>query len=352
MMKATVRTFLSILLVAVMAYLSTSCTKNEFYLEFSLPAAVNEAYTVVYYASDPKKGWIIDGVVAVQSGKAELKCITRNPTLVYILDKHGRVGAVAYAERGDRINISGDNSDPLTWKLSGNKITDALSEWRLSNRQAISDVNSGNPRKVNKAVTDYVSKNEDNPVSTLLLLLYYDRGADEAGFMKTWKLLKGKASDGKWSDLVARADMLEGASIPDDLPGKIVLNTIATGCDTIVPGRVPTLFYFSAAGLPGYREDIKVISRLSREFSDSSKRVIANVSFEADSSARWHSWRGDSLTAAVQGWVPLGLSDVLIRDLGVRKVPSFIIIDRKGKAVYRGDDSRKADEVMRSLLKD
>lgn len=344
----------AMLCVWVMALVATGCVKNEFNVEFMLPAGVNSTYSTVYYASGTKKGWVIEGVVAVQNGKAKFRGATRNPTLLYIMPTGGDVAAVAYVERGDEVRVEGNDADALTWKISCNKLTESLSDWRTGHAGAIRAARNGaeaDIRALNKEVAGYVSANPESPVSTLLLLLYYDRGADEAGFKASWNKLKGDAADPKWRELVSRADMLGEVAAKDKLPPMIVLNSVATGCDTIVTGRVPALLYVSRPGLPSYRDDIRELRQFSREIPDSARRVIANVSVEPDSSVRWNSWRMDSLTNAVQGWAPLGLSDVQLREMGVRALPCAIVIGKSGKADYRGGDMRKAIETMRRILR-
>ena len=342
-------------IVAIVALLltATGCVKNEFSVRYALPSNVNSAYTTVYYASDSKKGWVIEGVVAVQQGKAEQRCVTRLATLYYIISPGGELGAVAYVERGDKIEVSGNGAEPLEWKITGNKLTESLSDWRVAHAAAIKKARGRSQsavKSLNKEVSDYVSSNPDNPVATLLMLLYFDRGSDEDGFIAAWSKLKGDAADPRWRELVSRNDMLEEVPSKSKLPPMIVLNSVATGCDTIVPGRVPTLLYVSRPGLTTYREDIKELSRFSREFGDSARRVIANISVEPDSSVRWNSYRGDSLTNAVQGWVPLGLSDMTLKDLGVRTVPYVIVIGKDGKAAYRGANMREAVTKMRGQM--
>lgn len=114
------------------------CRKNEFKVEFSLPDNINTTYTLIYYASDPSKGWIVEQVVPVQKGRAQGTLPTRLPALVYVMASGSTTpAAVFYAERGDDFKISGDSPDPVNWTISGNKITDRLTDWRLASKGAI-----------------------------------------------------------------------------------------------------------------------------------------------------------------------------------------------------------------------
>lgn len=340
-------------LLSVLAVLFAGCVKNEFEVTFSLPADVNSTYKVLYYASDPRKGWVVENVVPVQKGKGETRLVTRNPCLVYVFASGAEPVTCFYARRGDRIEISGDSSDPLAWTISGNKINDRLTAWRISSCSLVAAARGGSAADVsalNKAVSRYVADNPDDPVAALLLQLYYDRGVDEAGFRKWWGMLEGDALDGEWRELVSRSDLLEDVPAVPPMPKRIVLNTVQTGCDTVVPGRVPVLLYFSRTSCASYRSDIDSIRGLSREYRDSTRRVIANIQLEPDSSVRWQSVRADSLQGVVQAWVPLGLSDATVRELGVRRFPWFIVIGRDSRTAYCGSGLREAFATFRHQL--
>lgn len=336
------------MLVIAAAAMLTGCVKNEFEVGFTLQEDVNSTYTLLYYASDSKKGWLIEQVVSVQKGVARLTGVTRNPTLVYVMATGNKnVRVVFYAERGDKIKIEGKGSDPVGWQISGNKITGALSDWRLGHSK---ELGAADPAALNRAVAEYVKSHPDDPVSALLMLTVYDRRADEAGFVKTWSQLKGDAAEPEWRELASRTDMAE-ADVAQGMPKRVVLNTVETGCDTITPGRVPVLMYFTRNNVERRKEGIKTIRRLSEETGDSSGRVIAEISFEPDSAARWYGVARDSLRNVVRGWMPLGVSDDQARQLGVARVPYVIVLDGKGKAVYRGDDLEAAAARFKAILK-
>jgi len=344
-----------VLVWALVTVSLTGCSKNEFVVSFEADADVNRTYTLLYYASDRNKGWVIENVVNLQKGAGEAVCMTVNPSLVYLSEIGSRSPqAIFYVERGDRIRITGKGGDPVGWTITGNKLTDELTEWRLDNRSVIEAARkSGGDGvgRLNAAVERYVARNPESPVSTLLMLLYFDRRADEALFRRTWSRLKGEAAEARWRELVSRSDMLWDVPAGDKMPQRIVLNTIATGCDTILPGRVPAILYFTKNNVETYDSDMDTLRQLTRDFSDSSRRVIADISFEPDSSSRWYAARGDSISRAVRGWMPLGVSDPQARAMGVVRVPYVIVLGRDGRVVYRGDDMRTATGKFRSTMK-
>ena len=344
----------AISLLLFLTVILSSCSKNEFDIKFELNPSADGTYRAIYYASDPKKGWIVENVVNIQQGKAHLTGMVYNPCIVYLCrTSNAAQGLYLYVERGDDFTISGDGSDPAAWHVEGNKLTRQLDEWRAENRDVIVKARSGREADIAplcRAVDSFVSSHPDDPAAAIILMAYYDRGYDPGRFSALMKSLRDDAADRKWIDMMARNDMPADEPAIPAIPKSLVFATVATGCDTITPGHLPTLLYFGKASLQPYRDDIAKLRQLSRSSGDSASRIIANVSFEPDSMTRWHSVNVDSLQASVQAWVPLGLSDSQIKQLGVRRIPYLIVIDRKAKAIYSGTDTDRAIETFRSLL--
>lgn len=344
----------AISLLLFLTVILSSCSKNEFDIKFELTPSADGTYRAIYYASDPKKGWIVENVINIQQGKAHLTGMVYNPCIVYLCrTSNAAQGLYLYVERGDDFTISGDGSDPAAWHVDGNKLTRQLDEWRAENRDVIVKARSGREADIAplcRAVDSFVTSHPDDPAAAIILMAYYDRGYDPGRFSALMKSLRDDAADRKWIDMMARNDMPADEPAIPAIPKSLVFATVATGCDTITPGHLPTLLYFGKASLQPYRDDIAKLRQLSRSSGDSASRIIANVSFEPDSMTRWHSVNVDSLQASVQAWVPLGLSDSQIKQLGVRRIPYLIVIDRKAKAIYSGTDTDRAIETFRSLL--
>ena len=49
--------------------------------------------------------------------------------------------------------------------------------------------------------------------------------------------------------------------------------------------------------------------------------------------------------------MPLGVSDIQAREMGVGRLPYVIIADAKGAVVYRGDNMEEAAAKFRNILK-
>lgn len=328
--------------------LAGACKRNEVKVSFQLPQSVSDAYNMVFYASDPVKGWYVENVAAVQNGKAEMILATRNPTVVFILGKGAIPRAAFYAERGDKIKIEGTDADPRSWSISGNKITDEWNTWRLDNRKVLFNDDT---KGINDAVVKYVKANPEKPLSTLLLLIYYNRKVDEDGFRKAWNMLKGEALQPKWIRMVGRADLLSDAPEFREPVKRMIVTSAGNGVDTLVFKGKPSMIYFWRDEDNDRSENIERFKKTAKEFSDSSKRLLADISFDPDSSGWAYRMRRDTLTKAVRGWVFRGESDSVVKRMQVPGTPWFVVGDTKGKFRYEGADGAKADSIFRQLMK-
>lgn len=339
-----------VLLLSAMLLLS-GCRGKKFGIEFLLPADCNTTVRMLYYASDKQKGWIMETVASVQGGKAKAECATINPTVVYVIDHSQRPVIAFYAERGDNIKIESAEEDPLSWKITGNTLSERWSEWRIANIEAL---RSRMPDRINKAVADYVTKNPEEKLSMVLMLTSYDRAADPAGYERLWKSLKEKALDTELLELIGRSDQAELDLIPHEKLTPLTLRTVngSGGVDTIDPAKAEaTMILFWHSSENSRRTAIDSLRRLVREFPDSSSRLIADICLDLDSTA----WRiplmSDSLRHTVRGWIPRGEADLAVSRLGVRATPMFIVTDSKGTQRYSGSDAGKASAEFRRLMK-
>lgn len=324
------------------------CGKNECKLQFSLPTSLSSNIRVVHYASGKKGGAIIESVATVINGKGELRLPVYYPALLFLYPG-GNVPTVVYAERHDNIAIAGSETNPALWSVGGNHINEELTLWRNAHATTLL---SGTPKEVNEAVADYVERNSDNPVSAILLLTAFYRGADERMFLDLWYSLGEKADKDKWLKMVGRADMLHGAQRH---PGKLIsmaMRSLANGVDTVIPSRAKaTLLFFWNNGMNERTTYIDSLKALAKEFPDSSSRIIADISVDADS-VSWRSLlRNDSVKNIARFWVPAGLADTDLLSLQVTKTPFLMVVAPNGLQIYRGDNSSEALKAFRDLAR-
>lgn len=338
--------FLHSFLIALLLILA-GCSKGQFKLEFQLPADLNTNYTAIYYASDKRGGMTIETVALIQKGKGELKCPAVNPTVLYLYVGPGTPLAI-FAERGDKIEISGTDDNPYDWTVKGNEVNEALSEWRNANSKALS---LNNPDSTNLAVARYVLANRESPISPLLLLTSFSRNDNETLFRQLWQGLQGEALDTDWAEIISRADIPDGRV---RTPGRLVslaLRSAGTGLDTIRPDSVKaTLLFFWNNGFPSRKQTFDSIKALTREYPDSSSRIIADICLDPDSTSWRSPLRADSVKKVLRMWAPQGIADKRINALGVTRTPFYIVLSPDGHQRYRGSDQKEAFSSFRSLL--
>lgn len=337
-------------LVLMLPMLLAGCVKNEFNVEFKLDPKVNGNYRLVYYASDKRTGFMMDMVAMVDKGVCRTRCITRNPVIVYIYDVGHRLPAAAfYAERGDKIKIEGKDADPLNWNIDGNKINREWSKWRIANADVL---RSGNYKDINAAVAKYVKANDDSKVSALLLLTLYDRRQDEAGFSKLWNMLSDGAKPESLVELVGRSDRLTPAAIAaPEAVATLQLHTMGDSLVELNPKRYKaTLLCFNRSDDLGAYGSADSLRNLLKE-KESERGRIAVISFETDSIAWLTKARRDSLDKVLNAWMPLAEAAEEARALGITRTPYFVVANKAGKQVYRGESVIDAVAAYRKLLK-
>lgn len=334
--------YLSFLFLTVCLLLG-GCIKSEITLQFELPASSNNPVRVLYYASAKNRGLIRETAVEITQGKGELKLPTVYPSIIYLFSPSQNEPVVAfYAKRGEKIFVKGDSQNMREWSVTGNKLTDEWSEWRIANKTVLAE---NNPEKVNKAVEAYVKGHPDSKLSLVLLTLYYSRRQDEAGFLWLYSSLKEDVFDDKdLLEALSAADLIEGPQPQPAMPARLVLLGESGYADTLVlKDSVATFIIFTG------KEGIEGIARdsLASLISRSRKGKVAEIFMEGDSAA----WRRHLMSDSVPGLhrmsMPLGMADTLALQMGLRRVPYYITVSPGGKVGYRGSDFRKAADVYR-----
>lgn len=321
------------------------CGKPQFSLDFSLTEDVRENYDVTYYAADHKGGLTVQAVASVRDGKCELTGATKEPTLVSISTHGASVPLIVYARKGDKILISGEGRNPLGWKTEGNEINEKLTAWRLAN---LATLESNEPDSINRAVKDYAELNNSDPVATIIILSYYDRGADPGGYASLMASLRGPAREDVWLRVAARADQqFHGYAFPAKFQS-LLMRSLGEWADTLkADGRNRVMLLFWQTGYAEKKDMVDSIKTLKEVYPDS-VRIIADLCLDVDS-ATWRSAiRRDSLDFIKRFWVPEGLADPTIRKFQVAGLPYFIVFDSLGNQIYRGDNLGRAMKAYRA----
>lgn len=330
-----------------MVILLAGCKKSSMQIDFDLPPSVNANYRLVCYASNKHGGAVIELFAPVENGKFHINAPASSPMIVYIFSGSSSPVAAFYAEGGDKILISGDSPDPISWKFSGNKISEQWSDWVQKNRDTLS---SRDAARINGIVEKFVKENPDSPLSTIFLLHYFSRRDDNDRFVRLWATLDEDALNGDVLDIIPRSDVLDGTTASHDIPQTMVLSTLGNGADTVRTSGKPSLLSFRSSYANASSQILTVLQKIALDFPDSASRNIVDISFNPDLKAWEREAPRDSLRKIINACMPLGTSDSLAVVLDVKRTPFFIVIGKNGKTAYRGDEIDKAESSFRNLL--
>lgn len=325
----------------LLALLLCSCIHPQFEVSFELPENISATYRLCYYASNKKQGLYLETPVILNAGKATVKCPDSNPCLVYIYYGSSDPAVIFWAERGDKIKITGTDTDPETWQIGGNKINEQWTKWRLDNQQMLHN----GPEAINAAVEKFVTENPDNKLSTILLLCYFNRAVDNTKFQSLWDSLSKRAKTEKIIRAAARNDLLNAENADNLLDVK--LRTLENGCDTLKTqsGRASIIFFWYN-GRPERRMAIDTLKKLHSDFPN---QTIVDICLEPDSISWQAALSADSLSGTIRAWMPQGPADPWILKTGITTPCSFIVADKTGKIKYRGKDIYKASQTFRKF---
>lgn len=336
------------LLFLVLTAVLAGCQKSEFFLIFDMAEDVTDNFDATYYATAKDGGLTVQAVASVMKGKCELRGVTTLPTLIYITAKKSTVPLVVYATKGDKIEITGDNNQPLSWNVGGNDINKELTEWRLD---ALEQLKSGEAKKINEKVSNFIENHTDNPVSLILLLTYYNRKENENEYVKLLNLLSGVDNKESWIRLASRADQLKVTSFNPASIESLVMRSQHGHADTFMfKGKNPGFLVFWQNDIKEKKEIVDSLKILLKQYSDSSTRIIADINLDTDSIVWKNAIKRDSLKNISRLWAPAGFADQAVMRLQVSGLPYYIVVDKNGKQVYRGADFKEAKTNFGKLV--
>ena len=345
MLKTNLVRFLILSLTVLML---TGC-KPEFSIEFDLAPDVNTHCRMTYYASSRKQGLMMEPMADIVAGKGKVTAPTKYPTIVYLFQGSStQPAAMFYAERGDKIVITGKGTNPADWEISGNRLTEEWSKWRLENKRAL----TAGGKELNQAIAGYVKDHPDSKLSAVLLILQYSRHDDEEGFIRLFKSLKsGATSDKELMAALSVADMPDGTLLPGGNLSTMILSGPSGDADTLrfANGKASLVVFRDSKNRENLNAENDSLRALLRAFPDSTSRMIAKISFDPDSTTWINSVEADSLRNIARGWMPFGVADSTAMVLGVRRTPFYIVADGKGKRLYGGSDLSKAMGEFRKI---
>lgn len=334
-----------------------SCVKNEFEVKFVLPQSVNNTYKITYCASDNRGSVQIETAVNIASGKGVMKCITRNPTAVWIFQGNSPLpAALFFSERGDKIEITGDNQNASEWKISGGgKSNELLQAWRMENKKLIEDVRLANvdmpgdaAERMNKCVATFVEAHSDSPAAAVVLTAYFDSRLNPDKFQKLFELLEKSGIAEEYPLLLSRQDAVtSGEKI-----GKakdFVVQSYWRNYDTLRLAGAKAKNFVFLWRRNDKNHDILMdsVKKIAKARKDSSSKLMSDLCLDPDSAMWAYQVKRDSLRNVLRAIAPRGLADSNLMELGVGDTPWFVVTAPGGKILYTGSDFDKASKAFK-----
>lgn len=337
----------AMMLVLLGAAMLASCLRNEFTIEFRLPADANRNYRIEYYAAASSGGKYVEGAVSVVNGKGSIRGVTRMPTIVYIYESGDWPVLAIYAERGQTITLEGTSANPATWSVGGNKINKEVDQWRHEHQAALT---SGQPDSVNRAVAQFVEAHPDSPTATFLMLTYFNQRDNASLYSRLWRHISPKAKT---------PELLRAAASPDQLTPEAIPPTPRIR-SVVLYARADSTFQLTAAdarvSILHFRRSIDAfderasdsIAALAARFA-APRLQAADITFETDAAVAQRHVASDSLKRVMHASLFAGEASETAINLGVRRTPWFIVLDSTGRAAYAGGDLEPAIAAARKI---
>ncbi|MCC8114628.1 MAG: DUF4369 domain-containing protein [Bacteroidales bacterium] len=328
-----------ILWVLMLAYvLSFSSCGDEEKFDITGEVAGNPTMNLYmrYYGDDK----VMSGVTAVKNGKFEFFGSSKQPTIVEIMDNEYRILGRVYIANKQSVNVKLDRHNPYKMQASGTKINEDWS--RAINPKADSLLTAKGPA-LNRMVEEYIAKNPQNFVSTLMFVTTYDSSVDPFRADSVLKSIDPEARIGRVLDgyaMVGGRYAEEEASQPID---SLLYRPLVR--DTVRIFR-PSDNALSLLVISQEKNDRKdsIVPMLKRVHEGGDVRIL-DIMLCSDTSTWRRTVRVDSAKWE-QGWVPGTIFASGLDRLAIPHLPFFIITDSLGHQLYRTSSPSCAERAL------
>lgn len=342
------RPLLRLTAVCITAILAVACGKKDtFTIKCETDPTIERMIVFTYAdASGVKRQ-----TVPLSKGKAVLNAKSPAYTLVTASLSDGTPIADCIMHNGDnatlRFSLDPDGTGRVTdLRVKANRPTDRLHRFEQDNDSLIAE---GLSHDLNLAVREYVTANPDDPVSTVLLLRYYDARDREAG---ADSLVMKLSPSARPMALLQNYGAINAPQLDKAINERLYTFSLFTARDSVKTIRINAsrqmLMAFLSTG-PDRRIQLDGLRKLW-ELHDTLRLRIIDYSFAGDS-AGWRSEIANDSVDWIQAWAPGGASGAPIRKLRIPRQPFYILIDSNGQQIYRGSDLSAAQKEAFDNLK-
>lgn len=311
-----------------------ACGSGAFRISGKLSDAGTQNLRIVYLSGDT----IVSQWVPAVGGEFEFDGKVNDLSVAYLYSSQMQLIAHIAVEGGDKISLDGSIADCYKIKVTGSDVND---QWNTFIRSHAADFKAMRGDKTDRAIADFVNKNPDNVVSTLLLTCDY---TDLTG-AEAQRLMKKISKSAKPEQLLSLyAAFFNGTDLSAK---KIDALKLRDGRDSIVLVRTydhPASVIFFWRGNDSGRQTI--VGEL-RKLQNGSRLQVVDICLDSDTISWRRTIDGDSARWGHYKAIG-GVVDQTISSLNVKGSPYFIVADSTGSQIYRGN---KIDNVKSVLEK-
>lgn len=326
----TVFRFLTMLFLLLSA---TSCGSDDSYIVEGNIDGLGTRNLRLYYYYD---GGMRSGIISALDGKFTFTGSAKKTTLLAIATNQRGIITTIAVKNGDYVKLSYTINEPWTFSADGNDINSNLTSFAADNKEIFE---SGDNKKLNAAVAEYVKANPGSETSAVLLAVYYDEKLNPQEYNSLLESLTPEVAESQVTEAYVRAIAMQNEQ---QMQQRVTPFTLYCADDS--------LFTFN----PGKNEKGTLITLTdeSRCWNDSltdaikelpSGIAVLNINLQSDT-VLWHKTLGEiSEHRGTDAWIPGSVSSPRLGTIApVNSLPTFVAIDATGKRLYQGTSVNSA----------
>lgn len=321
----------------------SACGDNS---EFRIAGTINGIGTqniyIIYSADDAVKtqnSTVIDGKFSIVGHSS-------HPTIVELYSSDKVMLGMLLAQNGETIECEFDKSNRYKVTLEGNDVSSQWAKFLTDNAELLA---SDNIDARNKLISDYVKKNPEKLLSTILLLTEFNAPENE---LVADSLLALVSLDARPLYLVNGYSTMLSHLNSETALGKVRPINLYSKGDSLISYNPSTSSYsilcFTTSNMQS-RDTIVPELRNMYRMHDKKRLAIMDVSFASDTVLWKRAIKNDSAQWS-QCWALGSVQAKSIDRLAIPRVPYFIVVDSMGKQLYRGSSISLARKTIDSNL--
>lgn len=325
-------------LSAMILAISAGCTRKEAKISFSFADGSSDAVKIEYYAATRSKGAVQSAICPLQTGKGEMRLPMNLPAIAFISRDRFPDAVPVYLEKGDKVAVTGNFGDISTWQADGNDVNREISEWRKENAAALK---AGFGKSLNRLVADYTRRFPDRISAGVILVAYFDRGEDPAGFTRLWS---GLGKDVRESGIAEATGAVDKFADPYRLNGNIAPARFGYRGDSTVlvdphDARL-NIYWFRQHEIPG-----NTLPALGAIADTVKGARLISVNLRADTTG----WKAMNPACALAVWAPGGEKNASVTQFRLPATDFIVLTDSLGTQLYRGTSASALADRIRKL---